>query len=287
MLLDVILDTLIDSLKMLPFLFLSYIIIEYIEHKASDKIKKSLSKSGKYGSLVGGILGAVPQCGFSVTAANLYSGRLITVGTLIAVFISTSDEMVPVLLSHPESASKIIPILLIKIIIAVIAGFLVDLILSRNIKNKNMADDADEHIHKMCKDCDCEHGIIKSAIFHTINVFAFIIIVSFILNLLVALIGQENLEKVLLTGTIFQPLIASLIGIIPNCAASVILTELYISKSISFGSIIAGLSSGSGIGLVVLFKENKNVKENLKILAVVYLIGVVVGILFDLIGVVI
>lgn len=287
MLVDVILDTLIDSLKMLPFLFLSYIIIEYIEHKASEKIKKSLSNSGKYGSIIGGLLGAVPQCGFSVTAANLYSGRVITVGTLIAVFISTSDEMVPVLLSNPDSISKIFPIILIKVLIAIISGFLIDLLLSSNKKNKDLSNDTEEHIHKMCKDCDCEHGIVKSAIFHTMNVFLFIVIVSFVLNLLVALIGEENLGKVLLSGTIFQPLIASIIGMIPNCAASVILTELYIAKSISFGSIIAGLSSGAGIGLVVLFKENKNLKENIKILGIVYLIGVLVGILFDVIGLVI
>ena len=287
MLVDVILDTLIDSLKMLPFLFLSYIIIEYIEHKASEKIKKSLSNSGKYGSIIGGLLGAVPQCGFSVTAANLYSGRVITVGTLIAVFISTSDEMVPVLLSNPDSISKIFPIILIKVLIAIISGFLIDLLLSSNKKNKDLSNDTEEHIHKMCKDCDCEHGIVKSAIFHTMNVFLFIVIVSFVLNLLVALIGEENLGKVLLSGTIFQPLIASIIGMIPNCAASVILTELYIAKSISFGSIIAGLSSGAGIGLVVLFKENKNLKENIKIIGIVYLIGVLVGILFDVIGLVI
>lgn len=288
MLKDVILDTLIDSIKMLPFLFISYIIIEYIEHKASDKIKNILSNSGKYGSVLGGLLGAVPQCGFSVTAASLYSGRIITLGTLVAVFLSTSDEAIPVMLSSSESIPKILPIIAIKVAIAVVFGIIVDIIFKSKKGKKNADEEArEEHIHNMCSDCDCEHGIFKSAIHHTIHIFIFILMATFVLNFLIAIIGEENLGKILLSGNIFQPLVAGVIGLIPNCAASVVLTELYLAGNISFGSIIAGLSAGSGIGLVVLFKENKNIKENLKILGIVYVIGTVTGIVFDLIGIVI
>ena len=284
---EIILDTLIDSIKLLPFLFFSYLLIEYIEHKASEKIRGALASSGKYGALAGALLGSIPQCGFSVTAANLYSGRVISIGTLVAVFLATSDEAIPVLISNPQSVSKILPIILIKMVIGIIFGFLIDLLFIRKINKKEHDKKEDEHMHGVCDNCDCEHGILKSTLHHTVNVFLFILVVAFLLNLIITLIGEENLSKVLLNGTIFQPLLAGIIGLIPNCASSVVLTQLYIEGNISFGSIIAGLSAGSGLGLVVLFKENKDIKENFKIMGGVYLIGVTVGIIFDLLGVVI
>lgn len=285
--LDIVVDTLIDSVKMLPFLFLSYLIIELIEHKSSDKLKKILSKSGKYGSVSGAALGLVPQCGFSVTASNLYSSRVITLGTLIAVFLATSDEAIPVLLSHPNSIGLLIKILLVKFIIAFIAGVLIDLVINKihsKENEKKKIEEAHEHMHEICSNCNCEeNGIIKSTLKHTVNVFLFIIIVSFILNIVIHIIGEENLSKVLMSGTIFQPFIAGIIGLIPNCASSVILTELYIAGNISFGAIIAGLATGAGIGLAVLFKSNHNQKENLKILGILYALGVFSGIIIQII----
>ncbi len=283
--LDVIIDTLIDSIKLIPFLFLSYLLIEYIEHKSSKDLGKILKKSGKFGPTIGGALGLVPQCGFSVTASNLYASRVITIGTLISVFIATSDEAIPVLLSHPENYFDIVKILIVKLIIAIVAGTIIDLIFRKKHNLNSDIDIAHEHMHEMCSNCDCEHehGIIKAALRHTLNTLIFILIVAFVLNTSIYFIGEENLSKVLMNGNIFQPFIAGIIGLIPNCASSVILTELYIAGNLSFASIIAGLSTGAGVGLAVLFKVNKNFKENLKILASVYLIGSIAGLLIGFI----
>lgn len=282
--LDIIADTLIDGIKMLPFLFISYLIIEFVEHRSSEKLEKALSKSGKYGPIAGAVLGLLPQCGFSVTASNLFSGRVITLGTLIAVFLATSDEAIPVLLSHPENIGSLVLILLVKFVIAFLAGFLIDFFLRKKHSLKEEVEEVHEHMHEMCRDCDCEHGIFHSAVKHTINIFIFVILVSFVLNCVIAMIGEENLSKVLMSGSILQPFVASIIGLIPNCASSVLLTELYIAGNISFASIIAGLCTGSGIGLAVLFKMNKNMKENFKILGIVYGIGVASGIVLELLG---
>lgn len=285
--LDVIKDTLIDSVKMLPFLFLSYLIIEFIEHKSSKKIEKILKNSGKFGPAIGAILGIFPQCGFSVTASTLYASRVITLGTLITVFLTTSDEAIPVLLTHPNSFPLMLKIIGLKFILGMCVGFIIDLIFRKKHTPKEDVKETEEHIHHMCEHCDCEHkGILRPALKHTIEVFIFILIFAFILNTAIYLIGEEMLSKILMSGSIFQPIIASLIGLIPNCASSVLLTELYLSGNISFASIIAGLSSGSGLGLVILFKENKNIKENLKILGIVYLIGVSIGLIIELIGII-
>ncbi|MEG2646073.1 MAG: putative manganese transporter [Clostridia bacterium] len=281
--LDIIIDTLIDSIKLLPFLFLSYLLIEFIEHKSSKKLGNILKNSGKFGPVIGSILGCVPQCGFSVTASNLFSGRVITLGTLIAVFLSTSDEAIPVLLSHPNNIGLIIKIILIKLVIGLVIGTLIDFIFRTKKSLTTDVKEANEHIHQMCSHCDCEHGIFKSAIKHTISIFLFIVIVAFVLNSIIAFIGEVNLSKILMLGSIFQPFIAGVIGLIPNCASSVILTELYLSGSLSIASLIAGLCAGSGLGIIVLFRVNKNLKENLKVLAIVYLSGVSVGILIQLI----
>ncbi|MEG0873426.1 MAG: putative manganese transporter [Clostridia bacterium] len=287
--LEIILDTLIDSLKMLPFLFISYLIIEFIEHKSSEKINNALSKSGKFGAVVGSLLGCFPQCGFSVTAANLYAGRVITIGTLIAVFVSTSDEAIPVLLSSPGNWPTLLKIILIKVIIAVIVGVLIDFFIRKKHTKKEILQDSNKHLKDMCKHsnchCDTEEGILKPALKHTFNIFVFILIVAFILNCIIAFIGQDRLSTLLLSGSIFQPVIAGLIGLIPNCAASVLLTQLFLEGSISFASVIAGLCTGAGIGMAVLFKVNNNLKENLKILVGVYIIGVAAGIILQLIGI--
>ena len=273
---DIIFDTLIDGIKLLPFLFIVFFVLEYIEHKVSRKNKQIIEKSGKYGPFIGAILGMFPQCGFSVAATNLFSARVITFGTLIAIYLSTSDEMLPILLSNGLPITFILKIMLIKVIIGMIAGFIIDYLLKNKISLKS--------IHDICEEehCDCKHSLIKSTIKHTLNIFSFIIITSFILNTLIFLIGEDNLSKLLLKGNIFAPLLASLIGLIPNCASSILLSELYLSSTISFGSMMAGLLTGSGVALLVLFKTNKNVKENIFILGSIYFIGSIVGLIINL-----
>ena len=284
---DVVLDTLIDSVKLLPFLFITYLIMEFIEHKTGDKAKNIIKKSGKFGPLLGGVLGIFPQCGFSAAAANLYAGKVITLGTLIAIFLSTSDEMLPVLISEAAPISTILQILAIKLAIGIVIGFAIDLIGQALTKRKQYKKEevVVEEIGHICEHehCHCEEGILKSSIKHTINIFIFIIIISFIINTIIYFIGEENLSNLILNMPIVGPIIAGIVGLIPNCAGSVILTQLYLEQVISFGSMIGGLLVGSGIGILVLFRVNKDLKDNLKILGLLYLIGVICGIIIDFI----
>ncbi|OKZ75240.1 MAG: hypothetical protein BHW00_02365 [Clostridium sp. 26_22] len=283
--LDVILDTLIDSIKLLPFLFITYLLMEYIEHKMKHKSKETIQKSGKWGPFFGSLLGIFPQCGFSVSATNLYAGRVITLGTLIAVYLSTSDEMLPIFISEAVSPIIILKILAIKLVIGMIAGFIIDLVINVLTKNK-----IKENIEQVCEEehCHCnENGILKSSIHHTLNIFVYIIIISFIINTIVHFIGEEAIANLLLNKPIIGPLVSALIGLIPNCAASVIITNMYLQKVISFGSMMAGLLTGAGIGLAVLFKTNNEIKENIKIVVLLYSIGVIVGIVIDTLGIII
>lgn len=287
---NIIIETIVDSLKLLPFLFITYLVMEYIEHKAGERTNNIVKKSGKLGPVVGSVLGAFPQCGFSVASANLYAARVISLGTIIAVFLSTSDEMIPVLISSGVSATKIFKILLIKIIIAFIAGTLIDLFI--RIKNKGKKENINigsEHIHDMCEHnhCNCEEGIFKSSIKHTINIFGFILLISFVINCLLAYVGEDSLSNIFMSGSIVTPFIAGILGLIPNCASSVLLTQLYLSNALTFGATMAGLLVSSGLGIAVLFKVNKNIKENLWIVVGIYSIGVLAGILLDIFKVVV
>ena len=280
--LDVILDTLIDSIKLLPFLFITYLIMEYIEHKTSNKVKQVIQKSGKFGPLLGGIVGIVPQCGFSVSATNLYSARVITLGTLISVYLTTSDEMLPILISETMPASTILTILGIKLVIGVLAGFIIDFVARKLHKEKEETkiEEICEHEH-----CHCEKNIALSALKHTLNIFLFILIITIIINIAIHLIGEETIAGFLQYNPILGPIVAGVIGLIPNCAASVILTQLYLQNVISAATMISGLLVGAGVGLAVLFKANKNMKSNLKIIALLYSIGVISGIIIQLIGI--
>ena len=278
--LDILKDTVIDSIKLLPFLFIAYLIMEYIEHKISEKSKEKIKKSGKFGPAIGSLFGIFPQCGFSVVATNLYAARIITLGTLIAVYLSTSDEMLPILISKAVPINIIIGILAVKFVIGVIYGFLIDLFLRTFKKGKVQ----EEKIVDLCEEehCHCENGIVKSALKHTINVFIYIFILTLIINIIVGVVGEDTLKNFMTQTSIFEPIIASLIGLIPNCASSVIITELYLSGIISFGSLIAGLLVGAGAGLLMLFRINKNVKENIKIVTLLFFLGAVTGIIINL-----
>ena len=227
--------------------------------------------------------GIFPQCGFSVSATNLYAARVITLGTLIAVYLSTSDEMLPIFISEAVPFTTILKILGIKLLIGMIAGFMIDLV----VRMKNGNKQEKEKIIDLCeKDhCHCEHGIVKSALKHTLNIFVFIIIVTLVINILIYFIGEERIADFLQYSPILGPIIAGMIGLIPNCAASVILTQLYLENVITSATLISGLLVGAGVGLAVLFKTNKGVKENLKIVGLLYGIGVISGIIIQFVGI--
>ena len=277
--LDIVLDTLMDVLKLIPFLFIAFLLIELIEHKFSDKSKEKLLKSGKIGPLAGGLFGVLPQCGFSVMATDLYVGRIITLGTLIAVYLSTSDEMLPILISERVELSVILKILLIKVLIGVVAGFIIDFVINKKHIDKNKDFD-------ICEDdnCHCEKGILHSTIVHTLKTLLFILIITFILNVLMHYVGENAISKIFMKDSIFAPFLASLVGLIPNCGSSIALTELYLNNALSYASLIAGLLTNSGIGLLILFRSNKDMKENLFILTLIYLIGVISGIVIEIIS---
>jgi len=279
---DAILDSLIDTVKLIPFLLITYIIMEFIEHKTSHKTKDAIKKSGHFGPLIGGILGVVPQCGFSAAASSLYSARIITLGTLIAVFLSTSDEMLPILISEAVDVRIILSILGIKLLIAVVVGFIIDLFFRKRFETSEdepEIKDLCEHEH-----CHCEHGIFKSALKHTINITLYIFIISLVLNIIIYFIGEDNLAHILNSTPVIGPIIAALVGLIPNCASSVIITQLYLSNVLNFATMIAGLLVNTGVGLLILYRTNKDLKENIKITVLLFAIGVIFGIIFDLIG---
>ncbi len=279
---EIIIDALMDSVKMLPFLYAAFLLMEYIEHKAGDKLAAALEKAGHSafaGSGLGAALGCIPQCGFSIAAANLYSSRIIGAGALMAVFISTSDEAVPVLLAHPDMAGRLWGLIAVKIIIAIIMGSLFGVIMKKLFK-----DDDDPCFEEICTECGCgEHGIWFSSLKHTVKIFLFILLVNLILGFVLGIAGEERL-KIFLEGLgIFQPFAAALVGLIPNCASSVVLTELYASGAISFGTAAGGLCSGAGMGLAVLFKANKNLKENSAFLLYLLLTGGLAGMILNMI----
>lgn len=280
--LELLEHTLLDSIKLLPFLFITYLLMEFLEHKTSKKVNETIKKSGKFGPVVGGLLGLLPQCGFSVMATNLYMGRIITIGTLISIYLTTSDEMLPILISSEVPALTILKILVIKFAIGLLAGFIIDLIASKLKKKEKVEEetvDFCEHEH-----CHCEEGILKSSIRHTISIFVFILAITFVLNVVIHSIGEDTLSNFVMNNKILGPIITSLIGLIPNCASSVIISQLYVENIISPAIMISGLLVNAGVGLLVLFRVNRNLKENVKITAILYGIGVVSGIILEFIG---
>ena len=275
-------DALLDSLRILPFLFLTYLLMEYIEYNAMGKLTSVIGKFRRSGPLFGGLTGIVPQCGFSAAASGLFSGGVISIGTLMAVFLSTSDEMLPLFISHGLPAGRIVTIVIIKVAIAILSGFAIDgmLVLMKKKRIKT--------IHEFCEeeDCDCEDGIFKSALIHTLKIWGFVLVANIIMNLLLKSAGFLNISAFITNRAWLAVPIVCLIGLIPNCAASIVITECYINGIISSGAMMAGLLVGCGVGLLVLFRSNHSLKENVIITTVLYLAGIFWGFIIEMTGIV-
>ena len=277
--LHIIEDSVLDSARLIPFLFVTYLAMEYLEHRTGERLHKLVEGAGRVGPVAGGLLGMVPQCGFSAAAANLYAGRVITLGTLAAIFLSTSDEMLPILISEQASAAMILKILAAKAVIGMTAGLAIDLLYRKGNESR-------EKIHDICRQerCHCEKGILRSALSHTVQIAFFILTVSIALNLLLHFVGEEALAGLILNRPIAGPMLSGLVGLIPNCAGSVVITQLYLEGAMGLGAAMAGLLAGSGVGLLVLFRVNHNRRENLKILALLYCLGAAAGIVIGMCG---
>ncbi len=280
---EILFDTLLDSVKILPFLFLTYLVMELLEHKTGGKSKDQIRRARWSGPIWGGLLGVIPQCGFSTAASSLYAGRVITVGTLLAVYFSTSDEMLPIMISQAVPVPVMIKILGTKAIIAIISGMVVEVVYTRVLKKQEKEMD----IHVVCEEehCKCEDGIVKSAAKHTIKIFFYLLLISFVLNVIVGIIGEDTLAQLFVGTPVIGELIAALVGLIPNCASSVVITELYLDGIIGAGEMMSGLLVNAGVGLLVLFRLNRNGKQNAGIIATLYGLGVFWGVIIDLIGI--
>ena len=279
---EVVLHGVIDTLKLVLFLFLTYLLMEFIEHKASQKVKDTMTKAGNFGPVIGGAFGAVPQCGFSAAAANLYTGRVISLGTLIAVFLSTSDEMLPILVAGNMKIGTVLLIIVYKCAVGIAMGFTIDLVMKAMKFKKE-----DINIDEICDndDCHCENGILRSALHHTLSVSLFILLVTLALNTLLFFVGEDALSGSLLTVPFVSHLLCALVGLIPNCASSVALTSLAMSGVIPTGAMMSGLFSGAGVGLLILYRMNRRPKENIIITALLVGIGIIFGLLADLVGI--
>ena len=287
--LHVLEHSVLDTLALVPLLFVTYLAMEAIEHSASAHVRAAVERSGKAGPVVGALLGALPQCGFSAMAATLYAGRVVTVGTLVAVVLSTSDEMVPVFLAHQEPLGRLAAIMGVKIAIGLVVGLVVDALL----RLWHRAGDGHLHIHELCKreHCHCdddhdghEHGhgrwaIVRSALVHTVQVTLFILAVTFVFGLVIEYVGQDALGELLANHPVRATFVAALVGLIPNCGASVAITELYLDGVLSAGPMLAGLLASGGVGLLVLWRTNADARQNAAITAFVYVVAVVAGLL--------
>ncbi len=314
---DVLFDSVIDTLKLIPFLFVTYLAMEALEHSASHHVRSAVEKSGKAGPVVGSLLGALPQCGFSAMAATLYAGRVVTAGTLVAVILSTSDEMIPVFVAHQESPARLFSILALKVVVGIVAGLLVDVVL----RVLHRTGDGHAHIHELCEraHCHCEdaddetdegeeqealepsdahhqdghghdhhgHGpwpIVRSALVHTAQVTAFIFLVTLVFGLLIEGVGEDAIGSLLADHPVRATFIAALVGLIPNCGASVALTELFLDGTLAAGPMVAGLLVSGGVGLLVLWRTNVDLRQNAAVTGVVYAVGVAVGLLVGATG---
>ena len=277
-----------DTLELIPFLLVTYLAMEAIEHSASAGVQAFVERSGKAGPVVGSVLGALPQCGFSAMAATLYAGRVVTAGTLVAVILSTSDEMVPVFLAHQEPLGRMLAIVRSKVAVGIAVGLAVDVAL----RLWHRAGDGRLHIHELCEreHCHCDEGpghdhghgggrwaILRSALVHTAQVTFFIYVVTFVFGLVIELVGQDALAGLLANHPVRATFVSALVGLVPNCGASVAITELYLDGVLGAGPMLAGLLSSGGVGLLVLWRTNADVRQNAAITAFVYAVAVTVG----------
>ena len=280
-----IMDTIKDTLTLVPFLFLTYLAMEWLERRTEEQSVDLLARIGKFGHVAGAGIGLIPQCGFSAAAASLYSGGVITAGTLIAVFLSTSDEMLPIFLSSSVGAGTIGKILAAKFVIALVSGIAVDLI-AKLVHHRSET----KHIHDLCEreHCGCEDeegGILHSALIHTIKITGFIFFISLILSLLMEFIGEEALASLLTGAPVAGTIVTAVIGLIPNCAASVVIAQMYLEGLLTCGQLMSGLLVGAGVGLLVLVRTNNKTKENAKVIGTLLVLGIAWGILIDMLGI--
>lgn len=279
---DILIDTFLDTLKMLPFLLVAYFVIELIERKGSDKLASILSGGGYFGFATGAILGLVPQCGFSGMAANFYSAGVITIGTLISVFISTSDEAIPLLLAMPDNWKSLVTLLVLKLVFAILFGFITDFVIKRFIPATYRGGYKGD-IHDIdCHDHHEEEGLFIATLRHTGIIAIYIFVTLLLVNLITSWIGDERLTSIIDNAGSLQIFVAGLIGMIPNCGSSVLLTQMYANGHLSFAAMFAGLCSGSGIGTLVLIQTEKNKRRAASILALIYIYGIVAGLMVSL-----
>lgn len=283
MILEILHHALEDSVKMLPFLLVAYLLIEFLEHRHSEKIERVLAGGGRFGFLPGAALGLVPQCGFSAMAANLYGSKVITLGTLMAVYLATSDEAIPLLVSMPTYWDKLAVLMVIKVVYAIVVGFVLDFVL-RGVLPKGLRGGYTGHADEV--DCHEEHSdaegnekpIWQAALRHTLEIFVFIFAFSLVFGMIVEGVGEDVFAEMLGGMGFFQPVVAALVGLIPNCAASVLLTQLYVEGALRFSSLVAGLCTGAGVGLAVLWRANPSWKQNLFITGLTWAAGAFVGV---------
>lgn len=283
---DVLVDATKDTLYLIPFLFVTYLVMEWLEHKTGDKAEAAIQRAGAAGPFIGAIVGVVPQCGFSAAAATLWAGRVITLGTLFAVFLSTSDEMLPIFIAEQVPLDVILKILGAKIIIGMVMGFVVDAALrvARRI-------DSPLHIHDLCEHdhCHChdgEGGILKSAVKHTLQVTVFVFVITLVLNAVLAVVGEEALGEFLTANPALSVLGSALVGLVPNCAASVVIAQLYVDGILGSGAMLAGLLVSAGVGLLVLFRANRHPGQNVLVVVLLYATGVTWGFIANALGIV-
>lgn len=268
-----------DMFPMLPFLFLTYLLMEFIEHKNNDHFEKFLINARKLGPIIGSLLGIIPQCGFSVIASGLYMNKSITLGTLLSVFIATSDEAIPILISRPEQLSTLTAIIIIKIILGIVVGYIVDFLINQHhLKDNHSLHD----IHEECEEEKHGHGIVYLAFIHTVKIFIFIFVVNLLLTYFIEVVGEDTLSYILVNGSFLQPILAAITGFIPNCASSVILSQLYLDHVLSFGALTAGLITSAGLGLLVLLKMYDNKKDILRIVGILFAVASLTGIILQI-----
>ncbi|MBQ3266597.1 MAG: arsenic efflux protein [Atopobiaceae bacterium] len=310
LLVDVLVDGVIDTAKLVPFLFVTYVVMEAIEHASDRRVAHAVANAGAAGPIVGGLLGALPQCGFSAMAATLYAARVVTAGTVVAVILSTSDEMIPVFLAHGDASGVMMLVIVLKMLLGVVIGLTVDAILRR----LHRSGDGEVHIHELCErehcGCDEDHGhghghegeeahghdhghdhghahgaggilrsVLRAALHHTIQVTTFIFVVTLALGLVLETVGEGPVAQLAANHPVRATFLCALVGLIPNCAASVAISELYLAGTIGLGPLVAGLLSSGGVGLLVLWRTNADLRQNLAITAFVYAVGVVCGLM--------